>query len=321
MAETELSFDMNMPIPYNNQLADVTLMVIHAKDAARKIGSSLSRDGDVDGEGGEEGGQNAGARSFKAALSRKMTIDKVKQIISESGIGKEAESSAFPGGPSEEPFEPSLMSADMSDVDEMTRSEMWQEIATLREREATLIRVLESYQIKELEQVPDDSKSSKSLAMAGLLIKALVRSKEEEAMAKNRLEAKKERMRNKALAKARNRGSSLLEAIGSAQDKAAAQEKDKMLLEVALMRMQYRDLWMLCTQVSNDPSIPAGKGIPPPPQFGQYFKVNSGSAHQSGLVPGRLDLLLGRGGGDTSRLFCFPWPDCVPGGGQKNSWG
>ena len=240
MAEEELE-DGQSSIPDGMTRApsvkeDVTMTLMRAKSAANQLDESLKRT-----DAGEEGAEEAGFLSKQA--SSRVRID-------EAIAGSLADYNEASSGKA---LDPGLMSADMADVDEMTRSEMYKEIEMLRQREVTLAKLL---------------KRSSSGAPEGTatvtLLKAILDSHEQDRKQKSDLTMKKERMRGKILNKVRQKGDGI---------KAIIDEKlqSEMMMQVALMRLQYRGLWQFCRRSGHaQPS-----GLPGPPEFGQFFEVSS----------------------------------------------
>ena len=226
---------------------NVTMMIMRAKTAASHLDESFKIE-DAGEEGAEEEAEKAGfgSKSFSRSPSR-VRID---EAIAAS-LTDHIEASASKG------LEPGMLSAEMADVDEMTRSEMYKEIEMLRQREATLARLLS----KRFGPLAPDGTATAAL------LKAILDSYEQDRKQKSDLTLKKERMRAKVINKVRHQGSNI---------KAVIDEKlqSEMMMQVALMRLQYRDLWQFCRRSAHANPV----GLPGPPEFGQFFEVRSWDA-------------------------------------------
>uniref|UniRef100_A0A061QUS2 EF-hand domain-containing protein n=2 Tax=Tetraselmis sp. GSL018 TaxID=582737 RepID=A0A061QUS2_9CHLO len=305
LVESELSMDA---APESKHMADVSQAVMNAKHAGKHLAESL-RHGDaaVGGDGGEDGAAAGGdggpvaggsprkggpkldtRKSVQRALSRRnKTIERVMQ--EHAGGGHEA-----------------LLAADMTDVEDMQRQEMWEEIQKLRQREGTLVTALQSLEAKiasggdvttgssrsgepapgtgaaESAAASATAKSLSSQAAPSVfmtsLLRAVVKSKEQEAKDRSNLAMRKQRMKAKALGQAKARKSGLAKVV---EDSVGEQKQAVSHTEIALMRMQYRELWNLCKASSMDPAIPEQCGLPPPPEFGKYFEAHLSEAKRN----------------------------------------
>lgn len=110
----------------------VAALVLHAKNAAKHLVGDLR----TEEEGKTDGASVDGVATKDGEHWPKRQTWKRRNTIIKDALEK-AQSS--PGG--------ELLAVDMEDVEEMTRQEMWAEIQSLRQQEATMLKVIQQYEI------------------------------------------------------------------------------------------------------------------------------------------------------------------------------